>query len=94
MVYSLATFFYQTIFRRRPSSLLHWLGHLIPEFQHAIAKREIDMITSIGHIKNFDALTKFISFSELTEAKEDLQSGKTLSIQAQSEYAKKNYHMR
>ncbi|MYF56167.1 family 10 glycosylhydrolase [Candidatus Poribacteria bacterium] len=68
------------------------LGHLIPEFQHAIAKREIDMITSIGHIKNLDALTKFISFSELTEAKEDLQSGKTLSIQAQSEYAKKNYH--
>lgn len=68
------------------------LGHLIPEFQHAIAKREIDMITSIGHIKNLDDLTKFISFSELTEAKEDLQSGKTLSIQAQSEYAKKNYH--
>ncbi len=68
------------------------LGHLIPEFQHAIAKREIDMITSIGHIENFDDLTKFISFSELTEAKEDLQSGKTLSIQAQSEYAKKNYH--
>lgn len=68
------------------------LGHLIPEFQHAIAKREIDMITSIGHIKNLDDLTKFISFSELTEAKEDLQSGKTLSIQAQTEYAKKNYH--
>ena len=68
------------------------LGHLIPEFQHAIAKREIGMITSIGHIKNLDDLTKFISFSELTEAKEDLQSGKTLSIQAQSEYAKKNYH--
>lgn len=68
------------------------LGHLIPEFQHAIAKREIDMITSIGHIENLEDLTKFISFSELTEAKEDLQSGKTLSIQAQSEYAKKNYH--
>ena len=72
--------------------LVALLGHLIPEFQHAIAKREIDMITRIGHIKNLDDLTKFISFSEITEAKEHLQSGKTLSNQAQSEYAKKSYH--
>lgn len=68
------------------------LGHLIPEFQHAIAKREIDLMTNIGHIKNLDDLTKFISFAETSEAKKDLQSGKTLSIQAQTEYAKKNYH--
>ncbi len=68
------------------------LGHLIPEFQHAIVKREIDMMTRIGHIKNLDDLTKFISFAETSEAKKDLQSGKTLSIQAQTEYAKKNYH--
>lgn len=68
------------------------LGHLIPEFQHAIAKREIDLMTSIGHMKNLDDLIKFISFAETSEAKKDLQSGKTLSIQAQTEYAKKNYH--
>ena len=68
------------------------LGHLIPEFQHAIAKREIDLMTRIGHMKNLDDLTKFISFAETSEAKKDLQSGKTLSIQAQTEYAKKNYH--
>ncbi len=68
------------------------IGHLIPEFQHAITKREIDMITSIGHIEKLDDLTKFISFSKLTDAKDNLQLGKTLSIQAQTEYANKNYH--
>lgn len=68
------------------------LGHLIPEFKHAIAKREIDRMTRIGHIKNLDELSKFISFAETSEAKKDLQSGKTLSIQAQTEYASKKYH--
>ena len=68
------------------------LGHLIPEFQHAIAKRELDAITTIGHIKNLDTLTKFVGYGGISEAKQALQSGKTLMTQARTEYARKDYH--
>ena len=68
------------------------LGHLVPEFEHAIAKREIEMTSHIGHIKNLDSLSKFVSFGGVLEAKQELQNGKTLSSQARNEYAQKNYH--
>lgn len=68
------------------------LGYLVPEFQYAIAKREIDMTTSIGHIENLDSLSKFVSFADVSDAKQALQSGKTFAIQAQEEYTRENYH--
>lgn len=68
------------------------LGHLVPEFQLAIAKREIDKMTHIGHMENLDTLTKFVSYGDVTDAKQALQSGKRLSTQAQTEYAQKNFH--
>ncbi len=68
------------------------LGNLVPEFEHAIAKREIDMTTRIGHIANLDSLTKFVAFGEVSEAQQALQSGKTLSTQSRNEYTQKNYH--
>ncbi len=68
------------------------LGHLVPEFQHAIAKRELDGMTTVGHINNLNHLTKFVAFGEVSEAREALQSGKTLTTQARTKYAQKEYH--
>lgn len=68
------------------------LGYLVPEFEYAIAKREIDNTTSIGHLENLDSLTKFVTLGEISKAKQALQSGKSLSTQARDEYAQENYH--
>ena len=68
------------------------IGHLVPEFQHAIAKRELDGMTTVGHINNLNHLTKFVAFGEVSEAREALQSGKTLTTQARTKYAQKEYH--
>ena len=68
------------------------IGHLVPEFQHAIAKRELDATTTVGHIKDLDTLTKFVAYGGVSEAKEALQSGKTLATQARTKYAQKDYH--
>ncbi len=68
------------------------LGHLVPEFQHAIAKRELDGMTTVGHINNLNHLTKFVGFGEVSEAREALQSGKTLTTQARTKYEQKEYH--
>ena len=68
------------------------IGHLVPEFQHAIAKRELDALQTVGHIKDIHTLTKFVAFGEVPEAKQALQSGKTLTNQARTEYAQKDYH--
>ena len=68
------------------------IGHLVPEFQHAIAKRELDATTTVGHIKDLDTLTKFVTYGGVSEAKEALQSGKTLATQARTKYAQKDYH--
>lgn len=68
------------------------LGHLVPDFQHAIAKRELDAMTTVGHINNIDLLTKFVDFGSVSEAKQALQSGKTLTTQARTKYAQQKYH--
>ena len=68
------------------------LGHLVPDFQHAIAKRELDAMTTVGHINNLNHLTKFVGFGGVSEAKQALQSGKTLTTQARTKYAEKKYH--
>ena len=68
------------------------VGHLVPAFQHAIAKRELDAMTTVGHIKELDTLTKFVAYSGVPEAKQALQSGKVLITQARTEYTQKDYH--
>lgn len=68
------------------------LGHLVPEFQHAIAKRELDGMNTVGHINNLNHLTKFVGFGGVSEAKQALQSGKTLTTRARLQYAQKEYH--
>lgn len=68
------------------------LGHLVPDFQHAIAKRELDGMTTVGHINTLNHLTEFVGFGGVSEAKQALQSGKTLTIQARTKYAQKAYH--
>lgn len=68
------------------------IGHLVPEFQHAIAKRELDAMTTVGHINDINTLTKFVALGGVSEAKQALQSGKTLTNQARTEYAEKDYH--
>ncbi len=68
------------------------LGYLVPDFQHAIAKRELDAMTTVGHINNLNHLTQFVMFGGVPEAKQALQSGKTLITQARTKYAEKKYH--
>lgn len=68
------------------------LGHLVPDFQHAIAKRELDAMTIVGHINNIKHLTKFVGFGGVSEAKQSLQSGKTLTTEARTNYAQQKYH--
>lgn len=68
------------------------LGHLVPDFQHAIAKRELDAMTTVGHINDLNRLTKFVDFGGVSEARQALQSGKTLTTEARTQYAEKKYH--
>ena len=78
--------------RTKTQLLAALLGHLVPEFQHAIAKRELEAMTTFGHINNLDSLTKFVGYGGLSEAKQALQTGKTLTTQARTEYARKDYY--
>ena len=68
------------------------LGYLVPDFQHAIAKRELDRMTTVGHINDLNYLTKFVGFGGISEAKEALNSGKTLTTHARTKYAQKKYY--
>lgn len=78
--------------RTKTQLLAALIGHLVPEFQHAIAQRELEAITTVGHIDDLDALTKFVGYGGVQEAKQALQTGKTLTTQAQTEYTQKRYH--
>ena len=88
----LAMFFLPDDIQTKTQLLAVLIGHMIPEFQHAIAKRELDALTTIGHISNLDYLSKFVGYGGVSEAKQALHSGKTLSIQAQTDYNIKKYH--
>ncbi|MDE0087212.1 MAG: hypothetical protein OXU23_15940, partial [Candidatus Poribacteria bacterium] len=48
--------------RTKTQLLAALLGYLVPEFQHAIAKRELDAMTTIGHINSLYTLTKFVGY--------------------------------
>ncbi len=78
--------------RTKTQLLAALLGHLVPEFQHAIAKRELDTLTTVGHINNLATLTKFVGFGGVPVAKQALQTGKILTTQARTEYARKDYY--
>ena len=78
--------------RTKTQLLAALLGHLVPEFQHAIAKRELEAMTTFGHINGLDTLTKFVGYGGISEAKQALQTGKTLTTQARTEYAREDYY--
>ena len=67
------------------------LGSLVPEFQTAIAKRELEVITTVGHINTLDTLTRFVEYGGVPEAKSALQTAQILANQARAEYASKTY---
>ena len=78
--------------RTKTQLLAALLGHLVPDFQHAMAKRELEAMTTVGHIKNLDTLTKFVGYGGISEAQQALQTGKTLTNEARTEYANKDYY--
>lgn len=78
--------------RTKTHLLAALLGHLVPDFQHAMAKRELEAMTTVGHIKNLDTLTKFVGYGGVSEAQQALQTGKTVTNEAQTEYARKDYY--
>ena len=68
------------------------LAYLVPEFQRTIAKRVVEVITTVGHTQNLEALTQSVRHSSVPEATEALKLGQNLMKQARAEYARKAYH--
>ena len=68
------------------------LGHLVPEFRHPLAKRAIDMMTTVGHTDGLEALVMFVRESGVPEAVQALETGKRLMEKARSEYDSKAYN--
>ena len=68
------------------------LGHLVPEFRHPLAKRAIEMMTTVGHTDGLEALVMFVQESGVPEAVQALETGKRLMEKARSEYDSKAYN--
>ena len=68
------------------------ITYLVPEFQQTIARRELEAVTNIGHLKDLSHLTKFVSFGSDSEAKQALQSGKKLTTEARTKYSQQEYY--
>ena len=68
------------------------LGHLVPEFRHPLAKRAIEMMTTVGHTDGLEALAMFVQESGVPEAVQALETGKRLMEKARSEYDSKAYN--
>ena len=68
------------------------LGHLVPEFRHPLAKRAIEMMTTVGHTDGLEALAMFVQESGVPEAVPALETGKRLMEKARSEYDSKAYN--
>ena len=69
------------------------LGHLVPEFRHPLAKRAIEMMTTVGHTDGLEALAMFVQESGVPEAVQALEAGKRLMEKARSEYDSKAYNV-
>ena len=68
------------------------LGHLVPEFRHPLAKRAIEMMTTVGHTDGLEALAMFVQESGVPEAVHALETGERLMEKARSEYDSKAYN--
>ena len=68
------------------------LGHLVPEFQCPLAKRSIEMMTTVGHTDGLEALTTFVGESGGSGAVDALETGKRLMAKARAEYNSKTYN--
>ena len=68
------------------------LGHLVPEFQHILAKRAIEVMTAVGHTEGLEDLAMFVQRGGVPEAGEALEIGKHLMKQARAEYDSMDYN--
>ena len=68
------------------------LGHLVPEFRRAIAKKALDDTSQIGHTQQHEALAKFVERSKNSDAIAALQTGHDLVEQARAAYAREAYN--
>lgn len=68
------------------------LGHLVPEFRHPLAKRAIEMITTVGHTDGLESLAVFVRESRVSEAVDAFKTGKRLMEKARTEYKSKAYN--
>ena len=67
------------------------LGHLVPEFRRAIAKKALDDTSQIGHTQQPEALAKFVKRSRNSDAITALKNGQDLVEQARAAYTREVY---
>lgn len=67
------------------------LGHLVPEFRRAIAKKALDETSQIGHTQQPEVLAKFVERRRNPDAITALQNGQDLVEQARAAYTREVY---
>ena len=78
--------------QRKKLLLAALLGHLVPEFRRAIAKKALDDTSKIGHTQQHEALAKFVERSTNSDAIAALRTGHDLVEQARAAYAREAYN--
>ena len=78
--------------QRKKLLLAALLGHLVPEFRRAIAKKALDDTSSIGHTQQHEALAKFVERSMNSDAIAALQTGHDLVELARAADAREAYN--
>lgn len=78
--------------QRKKLLLAALLGHLVPEFRRAIAKKALDDTSSIGHTQQHEALAKFVQRSMNSDAIAALQTGHDLVELARAADAREAYN--
>ena len=78
--------------QRKKLLLAALLGHLVPEFRRAIAKKALDDTSKIGHTQQHEALAKFVEQSTNSDAIAALRTGHDLVEQARAAYAHEVYN--
>lgn len=78
--------------QRKKLLLAALLGHLVPEFRRAIAKKALDDTSKIGHTQQHEALAKFVEQSTNSDAIAALRTGHDLVEQARAAYAREAYN--
>ena len=78
--------------QRKKLLLAALLGHLVPEFRRAIAKKALDDTSKIGHTQQHEALARFVERSTNSDAIAALRTGHDLVEQARAAYAREAYN--